>query len=181
MFLARSTGSGFCGMYLPARVYNAAAVASLDTASPARARRARRRARVHSRSDRFESQFSTTFRHMPTANAEGKTESEGGIGKVSARRVSSYLQIDRAVSAVRRRHALRYEKKNPRARTARARRSIRAPSGRTAPSRSPPSGSPASPSKAKKNCDGSGPTARAARGMRRRRRRRGYGPAGSAK
>ena len=37
--------------------------------------------------------FSPTFRGMPTANAEGDTGSEGGILKVSARRVLRPLQI----------------------------------------------------------------------------------------
>ena len=38
--------------------------------------------------------FLATFRPMPTANAEGWIESEGGVGKVSVRRVSSCLQVD---------------------------------------------------------------------------------------
>ena len=38
--------------------------------------------------------FLVTSRRMPTANAEGWIESEGGVGKVSVRRVFRYLQID---------------------------------------------------------------------------------------
>ena len=38
--------------------------------------------------------FLTPFRRMPTAKAEGSVESKGSVGKVSARRVLGYLQID---------------------------------------------------------------------------------------
>ena len=37
--------------------------------------------------------FLATFRRTPTANAECRIESEGGVGKVSVRRVFRYPQI----------------------------------------------------------------------------------------
>ena len=38
--------------------------------------------------------FWATFRGMPTANADGQTESEGSVGKVSVRCAFRYVQID---------------------------------------------------------------------------------------
>ena len=53
--------------------------------------------------------FSTTFRNMPTVNAEGRVESEGGLGKALPRLQATFRST--RVLGVRRRHAPKVFKK----------------------------------------------------------------------
>ena len=100
-FASSSAEHGAMLSSLQARLTSAhEARTELEAANAALEAKARADARLHSDVEKkviaIESRtdlFLTTFRGMPTANAEGWIGSEGSVGKVSVRRVFKYLQI----------------------------------------------------------------------------------------